>query len=81
MCPGTETVTRLIQAHWQNRANPSQTEFIAQYGPINSPEDVDAAMAWAGEVFERRRAECPDGWVPMVCNQDAPEFVMAANPS
>jgi hypothetical protein len=64
----------LYQLHWQNRSNYRETEFVAQCG-VNSFEELDA---WATEVVSRRRSECPDGWVPMVCGQGSEHFVLAA---
>ena len=71
MCPRP---TLLVQLHWQERLEPHRTEFVAQ-GEFDSGE---AMHAWANEIIERRRAECPDDWSPMICTEDAPEFVRCA---
>lgn len=65
----------LIQLHWQNRANLYQTEFVAQ-GEFGN---ADSAHAWAREVIERRGAEMPDGWCPLLITQSDHRFVMQAS--
>lgn len=65
----------LIQVHWQNVADPRQTEFVAQGG-----EFTDAAVMydWIKDVVQRRHSECPEGWQPMVCDSTSDYFVWAA---
>jgi hypothetical protein len=67
----------LVQLHWQNRADPKQTEFVGQC-PAISKEQVNE---WAKELISRRSGEMPDGWCPMLCTQDAPEFAWAVKDS
>ncbi len=63
----------LFQLHWQNRSDFRQTEFVGQFGGT-SFEEVEA---WLTELVERRKGECPEGWVPMVCDEQSEYFVMA----
>lgn len=66
----------LYQLHWQNRSNLKQTEFVAQTSTDEvAPEDIPAHFQ---EIIERRKDECPEGWVPMVCTEDYEGFVWAA---
>jgi hypothetical protein len=64
----------LIQLHWQDRADPEKTELVAQ----GEFADSDAAMAWATELIERRGKEMPEGWCPLLCDEDSNYFVRAA---
>lgn len=66
----------LLQLHWQNRSNYRETEFVAQVGG-DTFEEIHARLT---EIVERRKGECPEGWVPMVCTQDSEYFVLAATP-
>lgn len=64
----------LLQLHWQNRVEPHETEFVAQC----EWRDADTFNEWCRELIERRGHEMPDGWVPMVCNEECDRFVLAA---
>lgn len=63
----------LIQLHWQNRADPKQTDFVAQAGFPNA----EAAVRWANEKIDEMKETCPNGWGPMVCTEDSEFFMMA----
>lgn len=67
----------IIQVHWQNRDDLKQTDFVAQSADL---DDVTALMEWAQEVIKRRFNECPEGWTPLVCTEDAPMFVKMVSP-
>lgn len=64
----------VVQFHWQNLADLSETMFLAQ----TEYRDWDSFRAWIRDLMERRGSECPEGWVPLCCNEDAPMFVRAA---
>lgn len=64
-----------VQFHWQNPANTSQTEFVAQAGGFQTSA---AFHVWFEDIIRRRRHECPEGWGPMVCTQDSEHFVLAS---
>ncbi len=66
----------LFQLHWQGVANPKWTEFVAQ-AEFGDGEH-DKLLAWQQDICERRKAEMPDGWVPMLCTEDSEYFVLAA---
>ncbi len=75
----------LIQCHWQNRSNTSETKFIRQAevddnGLVHDNFVGDfanglEAVQWAAKVFERLADELPDGWCPLVCDGSADCFV------
>ena len=67
----------LIQVHWQKLNEPSKTEMVAQGGEFETAEEMHE---WIREVVERRKDECPDGWIPMVCDSTSDHFVWAAKP-
>jgi hypothetical protein len=64
----------LYQLHWQNRSNIQETEFVGQFEAAT----VEEARDRLNDLIERRRNECPEGWGPLVCNQDSGYFVLAA---
>lgn len=66
---------KLIQLHWQNPTNPKQTDFVAQA----EFDDSEACQKWANEIIKSRKAECPDGWVPMLCWEGSEHFALAAS--
>jgi len=66
----------LAQLHWQNPENPEETIFVAQM----EWKDSDSFRDSLREICDRRRHECPEGWLPMLCNESAPMFVKAFNP-
>lgn len=68
----------LFQCHWQHRTEHDRTEWVAQAGFTADEIKDGAVLRWSEEVFTRRQAEMPDGWCPMVCDQTAPCFVLAA---
>ena len=51
-----------VQTYWQNRADPADVKLILQA----SFDDPDEALKWATKVFEKHKAEMPDGFCPMV---------------
>lgn len=61
----------LIQAHWQNRNDLTETRMIAQ-GDFTSAE---IAIEWSQGVFRDHLAEMPEGWRAMVCTEESPCFV------
>lgn len=63
----------LYQLHWQNRENLDQTEMVAQCDL--PPHEVAQHFM---EIAMRRKDECPEGWVPMICNEESKYFVRAA---
>lgn len=65
---------RLVQLHWQDRANPDRTEFVGQ----GEFDDADDMAGWANELISRRAGECPEGWCPLVMTEGHPRFVTAA---
>lgn len=68
----------LVQLHWHNPDNLDETEFVAQYEITeNTFESQRKFEAWLGELCARRGSECPAGWGPLVCTEDAPMFVKA----
>jgi len=67
----------LFQLHWQNRENPRQTDLVGQF----ESDDGRKVEEWARELVGRRRSECPDGWVPMLCDETSDYFVLAAAPT
>lgn len=62
------------QFHWQRRDDYRQTVLVAESGPITS---FDGAEAWL-ESLRGRMHECPEGSMPMVCDQGSEYFVRAA---
>ncbi len=69
----------LFQLHWQNLSigKTHETQFVAQASSDDFP-DVDDLMHHFREIIDRREDECPEGWGPMICTEDAKEFVLAA---
>jgi len=70
-----ELARPLVQLHWQDRSDPTRTEFVAQGGPFDRLEDFEA---WVNDLIRRRGPEMPEGWCPMVCTQGSEHFVLAA---
>lgn len=68
----------LIQLHWQNRSNFHETQFVAQ-DEIRQGRVANDVLTRFQEIIEARKDECPAGWIPMVCTEDAKEFVLAVN--
>jgi hypothetical protein len=66
----------LFQLHWQNRQPPYETEFVGQVGGTD-PDDIIRLL---GEMCDRRQSDCPEGWVPLVCNEEAECFVWSVPP-
>lgn len=64
----------LVQLHWQDRKNLDRTEFVAQ-GSFN---DIDRFRAWINDLLDRRGAEMPRGWCPLVMTEGDPRFVLQA---
>lgn len=69
----------IFQLHWQRRDDPTQTEFVAQASAIELGS-TDAVLEHFRSVIERRKEECPDGWMPMVCDAECDRFVTAKEP-
>jgi hypothetical protein len=61
----------LWQLHWQNPRDLTQTIFVGQSGSLSSFEEFEA---WFNGLIEHRRAECPQDWGPLVCDQDSHYF-------
>jgi hypothetical protein len=70
----------LTQLHWQHRLESHRTEFVAQGEFEDSAAGAEACWAWADEVFERRKGECPADFGPMLCTEGSEYFVWAAAP-
>ncbi len=70
----------LVQLHWQNESKLSQTMMIMQ-GEINSAEDQAAWVELCRKKIEERKAECPEGWIPMVCTDTSEHFEWAVTPA
>lgn len=68
--------TSLFQFHWQNRADLSETRFVAQGGPFTT---FEACEAWLKDVFDGHKDDRPDGWIPLVMNDECEHFVWAAS--
>jgi hypothetical protein len=68
----------LYQLHWQNLSidKHNETEFVAQAGSEDFP-NADALVAHFREIIERRKAECPEGWGPMICDETYGGFAWA----
>lgn len=64
----------LIQVHWQNPKEPSETEFIAQGGGFETPLELNE---WIERMLTKHRSKCPDGWEPLVCDWCSDHFVKA----
>ncbi len=64
----------LIQVHWQNPKDRSETEFIAQGGGFETPLELNE---WIERMFTEHRSKCPDGWEPMVCDWCSDLFLKA----
>lgn len=64
----------IYQLHWQNRDNPSDTEFVAQASDTDFP-GPNELYAHLTEVIARRRNECPTFWRPMICDETCEHFV------
>lgn len=70
----------LFQLHWQERLPPHRTEFMAQ-DSATTPEECEQVHERFMQIVERRKSECPEDWIPMVCDENAKEFVTAAAPA
>lgn len=66
-----ERTSCLVQLHWQNLSDPTETIMVGQTEWSDSSPDVHT---WARELAERRKSECPEGWCPMVCTEDHESF-------
>lgn len=72
----------LLQFHWQQRTEPYRTEFVEQSFDIETEADF---QRWNDHIVEKHWHEAEqkakEGWLPMVCTQEAPEFVREAEPT
>ncbi len=63
----------LVQLHWQNQDDFNDTIFVAQ----TEYRDPQRFRIWVRDLMDRRGNECPDKWLPLCCNENAPMFVKA----
>lgn len=71
----------LAQLHWQNRENPKETILVMQ-GEFNSADEADQLLEKFRQKIVERRPECPEGWEPMICDENYAGFkrgVLRAN--
>ncbi len=62
----------LLQLHWQDRSNLKHTEFVAQ----TEIKEGDDYHEWLADLMKRRGSEMPEGWMPLLCNQDSEYFAL-----
>ena len=65
----------LIQLHWQKWNQPEATVLVAQ-GDLRSNEEL---QEWVCDLLQRRGGECPDRWLPLICNEESPLFSKQRN--
>ncbi len=65
----------LIQLHWQDPVDCSQTIMVAQCDGFKSVEQI---QAWVRETIDRRIGDCPKDWRPLVCDSASRRFWVAA---
>ncbi len=63
----------LVQLHWQNPLQPTETLLVMQ-SEINSDEEGEELVKLCRETIEARKDECPEGWIPMVCDENYEGF-------
>jgi len=63
-----------FQLHWQNPANPDETKLVAQASAFDGTS-CDKMLETFKNVIERRKADCPHGWGPLVCDETCDLFV------
>ncbi len=66
----------LFQFHWQRRDH-SETQFVEQGGPFTTPEQAEA---WISSLAERHGPTPPDGWIPLVMDDQCEHFVRDPEP-
>lgn len=64
----------VLQLHWQNRENPSETRFVAQSRLAWDVPTLDAALKYLLAACAEKLAEMPDGWAPLTCDETSPHF-------
>lgn len=70
----------LAQLHWQNQSNPKETRLVMQ-GEFNSPDEADELLEKFRLKIKERKAECPEGWLPMICDENYDGFERAVSES
>lgn len=63
----------LFQVHWQNQNDLTETLMVSQ-NEFTEGQDSRDVNQWAAEVVERRRSECPEGWWPLICDENYEGF-------
>lgn len=67
----------LYQLHWQHRTEHHRTIFVAQT-EANNRDEAEDVLKHFGEVIDRRKDECPEGWCALVCDETYERFELAA---
>jgi hypothetical protein len=55
----------LFQFHWQDSSPPNESRLVEEI-EVTATANPDSLHAWAREVYDRRKAECPEFWGPML---------------
>lgn len=70
----------LFQLHWQEQmpfeGEQAKLIFVAQ-GGFKPDECPDSMMEWVKKTIEAKKDECPDGYIPMVCDETYRGFMKA----
>lgn len=62
-----------IQLHWQERKNHANHKLVAQ----TTNSDQLNLYEWSEDIINRRAAECPEGWGPMICDERYELFILS----
>lgn len=77
---GNDPENGLIQLHWQDLSDPQTTLLVAQGGPFRTPDELEE---WIRSAVAKSKTEfptqCPDGWVPMLCDSTSSYFAHEAD--
>jgi hypothetical protein len=71
----------ILQIHWQEvfpwEGEQPKLIFVAQRGFDVAVYDFDPVHNWIRETIEAKKGECPDGYIPMVCDETYQGFLKA----
>lgn len=75
----------ILQLHWQESfpwaGEHPKLIFVAQRGFDTSVYDSNVIQGWVHSTLEAHKDECPENYVPMVCDESYSGFLKAPLPS